>query len=40
MTINVRLLPPIVGEIEAFIVINTPGTKYYEGVMRKIQAKV
>ncbi|CAL6054059.1 Conserved_hypothetical protein [Hexamita inflata] len=37
VTVNVRVTPVTVGPIDAFIVINTPATKYYETISQRIQ---
>lgn len=40
VTIMVQLVPINVGPIEAFIVINTPSSKYYSRAIRRIQHKM
>ncbi|KAH0572102.1 hypothetical protein SS50377_26309 [Spironucleus salmonicida] len=40
ITIHIKVRPLSLGPIEAFIVINTPGTLYYEQVLKQIHVKV
>lgn len=40
MTITISLRPLALDPIDAFLVINTPSSQYYQGVIRKIQARL